>query len=266
MSLTNIGTLITSVPAHFQDSVSNAEKEDVYKFTIADGAPLNLNIVVHDLSGKPINTPTVQLFKDSDGDGKFDRSIDSSENFDSSELDRTINQQVSAETYFAVVAKSNYYHYSYSETYGIDLSTTARPAPGNTIGSNLTGVENQLTFDGIKNNPSGRIDNSNTSDMYALHMGSNEIVTLKLDGLTADADLRVINDKNNNHIVEAGEVVASSIHSGNTSESITLSTIGVLPGDNQSVGAFPGDYFVEVSQFSGVTNYNLHAVATFIPS
>ncbi|MBW4609611.1 MAG: hypothetical protein KME22_21000 [Hassallia sp. WJT32-NPBG1] len=260
MALTNVGTL-TTAPAHFQDSVNTAEAEDVYKFTIADGSPLNLNIAVHDLSGNAINTPRVQLFKDN-GDGSFDRFTDHFESGGSVGIDRAINDQLVGGTYFAVVDKNPF---TTSESYSIDLSTTARPAPGNVIGSNLIGVESALTFDGIHNNPFGGLNNGNTSDMYALHMDSRQVVSLKLDGLSADADLRVINDKNHNRIVDAGEVIASSTHGGSQSESITLSTAGVSPGNNQTTAVLPGDFYVEVSQFSGTTNYDLHAVSTIIP-
>ncbi len=92
----------------------------------------------------------------------------------------------------------------------------------------------------------GSINNSNTSDVYHFStLASSSNFNLSLYGLSADADVRVIRDANHNGIVDAGEEIARSENFGSLSETINLQGLGT------------GDYFVQVYQYSGNTNYTL---------
>jgi hypothetical protein len=71
-----------------------------------------------------------------------------------------------------------------------------------------------------------------------------EGVNLSISGLSSDADIRLIQDTNNNRIVDAGEVIRTSSNGG--------SSIDQISAIEQS-----GNYFVQVYQFSGETNYQL---------
>lgn len=87
--------------------------------------------------------------------------------------------------------------------------------------------------------------NTDEADVYRLNLTSGNL-NLTLAGMTADADVRVIQDINGNSIVDDGEVIASSTLGGSEDEAINLT------------GLAAGDYFVEVSRYSGNTNYNLN--------
>ena len=60
----------------------------------------------------------------------------------------------------------------------------------------------------------------------------------------ADADMRVIEDYNGNNIIDLNEIIDSSINGGSESE-----LISGIEG--------PGDYFLQVYQHSGNTDYQL---------
>ncbi len=82
---------------------------------------------------------------------------------------------------------------------------------------------------------------ADTNDYYRFTVGSQSNFSLGLTGLTADADVQLLNS--------AGSVITSSSLSGSSSESINtqLST---------------GTYYVRVFPFSGDTSYNLSLNAT----
>jgi Bacterial pre-peptidase C-terminal domain len=110
-------------------------------------------------------------------------------------------------------------------------------------------------------NTSGRVGGSDLSDFFRFtldgHYGygdlqgnsSNTNVRLSLTGLSNDADLRVINDRNNNGQVDPGEVIARSTRGSNLSEYLDIG------------GLQNGTYYAEVYQFSGATSYNLDITA-----
>src|SRR4028119_1037121 len=114
--------------------------------------------------------------------------------------------------------------------------------PGNSLltARNVVGVQNgsiRLTeFVGT-----GDID-----DFYRFDINTNSNFSLRLDGLTADADVDLIQDRNRNGVVEDGEVIDYSLESGTIPDVINLSNLA------------PGTYYVQVSSFlDDSTNYNL---------
>jgi len=122
--------------------------------------------------------------------------------------------------------------------------------PGNSLltARNVVGVQNgsiRLTeFVGT-----GDID-----DFYRFDINTNSNFSLLLDGLTADADVDLIQDRNRNGVVEDGEVIGYSLESGTIPDEINLSNLA------------PGTYYVQVSSFlSDSTNYNLTLSATPVP-
>src|SRR5439155_18743239 len=66
-----------------------------------------------------------------------------------------------------------------------------------------------------------------------------------LSGLSANADLQLIKDANGNLVVDSGETLASSAHTGTTAETITKSLAA-------------GTYYVRVfTPVAAATNYSL---------
>ncbi len=102
----------------------------------------------------------------------------------------------------------------------------------------LIGVESQNGF-------VGGVD---ANDFFKFSLSGIRDVTLTLTGLEGDADLKLIKDANNNGILDAGELLASSSRSGSLNESI-----------NQVLGS--GTYFAQVSNSSGNNSYAFRAYA-----
>ena len=122
--------------------------------------------------------------------------------------------------------------------------------PGNSISTarNVVGVENgsiSLTdFVGL----------GDANDFYRFELNTKSNFNLRLDGLRANANVRLIQDRNRNGVVDSGETIDYSIESGTLPDVINVSNLA------------PGTYYVQVSSFLGnSTNYNLNLSATSIP-
>ncbi|MEG4282291.1 S8 family serine peptidase [Microcoleus sp. A006_D1] len=114
--------------------------------------------------------------------------------------------------------------------------------PDNTLATarNVVGVDNGRV------NLSDFVGVGDREDFYKFTLNSNSDLSLRLDGLSADADLEVIQDKNRNGIVDAADIIGSSSNLGATPESINL------------LGLNPGTYYVRVFSYLGAsTKYNL---------
>lgn len=89
----------------------------------------------------------------------------------------------------------------------------------------------------------GYVGDYDTADTYAFSLDFYEGVDIYMTGLTADADIRLIEDRNGNGIVDSGEVVDISSNFGTFSEAVSTD--------------ISGDYLLQVYQHSGNTNYSL---------
>ncbi|MEG3863161.1 S8 family serine peptidase [Microcoleus sp. herbarium12] len=119
--------------------------------------------------------------------------------------------------------------------------------PDNTLATarNVVGVENGRV------NLSDFVGVGDSDDFYRFTLNSNSDLTLRLDGLRADADLQIIQDNNRNGIFEWDEVIGKSFNYDSTPENINL------------LGLNPGTYYVRVYNFfQESTNYNLTIAAT----
>jgi len=92
---------------------------------------------------------------------------------------------------------------------------------------------------------------SDPKDFYRFEINTKSNFSLRLDGLTADADVQLIQDKNGNGVVDSGEVIGSSFQSYNTPDVINVSNLD------------PGTYYAEVySLFKESTDYYMTLYAT----
>lgn len=93
----------------------------------------------------------------------------------------------------------------------------------------------------------GSLDSNNTSEMYRVTVGAGNL-HITLSGMNANADVRLIKDYNNDGVVNANEVIASSAQG-----------YGFTDGTHNTVRG--GTYFIQVSQGQGgygaATNYDL---------
>jgi subtilisin family serine protease len=122
--------------------------------------------------------------------------------------------------------------------------------PGNSLltARNVVGVQNgsiRLTE---------FVGTGDPNDFYRFEINTKSNFSLRLDGLTRDADVKLIQDRNSNGVVNFVEVISSSLNQGTTPEVIDVSKLA------------PGTYYVQVSSFLGnSTNYNLTLSATPVP-
>lgn len=122
--------------------------------------------------------------------------------------------------------------------------------PGNSLSTarNVVGVENGSI------NLTDFVGLGDSSDFYRFDINTKSNFNLRLDGLRADADVKLIQDRNRNGVVDSGEVIRYSLNIGTIPDVINVSNLA------------PGTYYVQVSSFSNnSTNYNLNLSATSIP-
>lgn len=234
MSNYDIGTLDSNVVSKNGFHLSSNHPTDVFEFDISGTRTINLSLT-NITAGDDAD---LNLYRDSNNNGIFDSSdlrVASSSHFDNN--DELINYRASSGTYFAQVERYDFGS-SGSVHYDLDMSATSSNM------GNLVNAEYQvgdLSGDVLRR---GYVGSDDTADTYAFSLDFYEGTNISLSGLSSDADIRLIRDSNNNGIVDANEVIESSTGLGSRSESIT--------GIDTS-----GDYFVQVYQYSGNTNYTL---------
>ena len=134
---------------------------------------------------------------------------------------------------------------SFSVSYEINVSADTEINTGNTDiedtnTEDITNIEQDFGTSLIE---TGNINDDNTSDIYTLSVVSGEVIDITLSGLTNDADLRILQDSNADGVVDDNEIYAISENVETNSENISLNE--------------QGDYFIEVYQFEGSTDYTL---------
>jgi len=119
--------------------------------------------------------------------------------------------------------------------------------PGNSLSTarNVVGVQNGSI------NLTDFVGTGDLSDFYRFDINTRSNFNLRLDGLRGE--VKLIQDRNRNGVVDVGETIDSSANSGKVSDVINVPNLA------------PGTYYVEVYTFSGSTNYNLNLSATSIP-
>lgn len=227
------------------DDIFSDGPEDIYQFSI-DNQNRNINLTLRDIASG--QNATLQLYRDVNGNGRWDATDQSQGLLASSgnpgNGDESINYRGAATggTYFARV-----YNYGSGSTYRLDFSGTLANGSSYDRASNLlprevvVGVLSDRTI-------TSSVGNSNTTNTYAFSVSAPFFQRTKVDfalnGLSSNADMRLIKDSNNNRIVDRGEVIASSTAGGISAEKISTSLSS-------------GNYYLQVYQYSGNTNYSL---------
>ena len=103
--------------------------------------------------------------------------------------------------------------------------------------------------------------NSEFSDrFYKIKSDGIGTLNVTLDNLTADANMRLIYDANNNGIIDADEVIATSTNTGTTSESFNLSN---LAAGNYYIDVYATNYLDSFGNKVNIkTSYNLNTTLT----
>ncbi|WOD40809.1 pre-peptidase C-terminal domain-containing protein [Nodosilinea sp. E11] len=207
----------------YTDFVGSTDPNDYYRFNLT--APGDFQLTLNGLSADA----DVQLLNSS---GSVIQSSTAS-----GTTPELITRNLSAGTYYARVLPFN------GDT-NYNLSLTIDQA-GNSLGTarnigNLSGTRTYTDF----------VGNTDPNDYYRFSLSSLSNFNASLTGLSANADIRLIQDVNNNGIVDSGDVLTSSTRGGNANDALNVARLG------------PGNYFVNVSQFSGNTNYTLRLSTT----
>lgn len=227
----NLGILNPNgAPKLTSNFVGNTDPRDIFSFTLGNASKLNAALT------NMSQDADLRVYRDVDNNGLLNTAIDTliSSSTRGGNADDSVNIRLDAGNYLAEVAR-----FSTSNTnYQLRLSATS-PA------SNLLPTEvNVGALNGIRTfNDS--VGDTDTSDVYRFRVAASGNFRLDLTGLAADADVRLIQDFNNNKVVNPGDVLASSTAGSTTPESIDVFL---------SAGV---NYFAQVYQFSGDTSYTL---------
>ena len=232
--------VISSTPTTYKDWLDSEDTDDYYKFSLSN---TNLYLKLDSLS----NAANVQLLKlNSD---KTTTLISSSSGSNATNNVREFHNLASG-TYVVRVYRGSvdtYYNLSLAESSG-PQAFKFDDDPGENLGT--AELQSSATFSRQQKVSPQEIDNFNRlvedlNDFYRFAVTESGVFTAKLTGLTGDADVRLIQDKNNNGVIEQGEVIAWQWERGTADESIRSFL-------------HPGTYFLQVMSYNNQTaNYNL---------
>ncbi len=211
----NMGSLVGS--RTFTDWVGSTDTNDYYRFDIGTASNFNLNLtgLSADADVQLLNSAGTIL------QGAYAGGTSS----------EYISRQLSAGTYYARV-----YRFSGDTTYNLALNATPLDYAGNILST----ARNIGTLSGTRSFTDwvGSVD---TNDYYRFDVSTTRNFSLSLTGLSADANVRLLNS--------AGTVLQGAYLTGNSAESIS-----------RQLGA--GTYYAQVYRASGNTNYSLSLSAT----
>ena len=202
-----------SGPQTFNDWVGSSDANDYYRFVLLSSS--NLSLVLSGLSADA----DLQLLSSSG-------SVIAGSYNGGSTTDN-ISTSLSAGTYYARV-----FQYSGDTNYTLTgNATNANDGAGNT-----TGAANDLGSLSGSQVVNDWVGSSDTNDYYRFVLSTGSNVGLVLGGLSADADLQLLDG--------SGSVISGSYNGGSSMDSITASLSA-------------GTYYARVFQYSGDTNYTL---------
>jgi Flp pilus assembly protein TadD len=213
-----VGTLTAT--QSFSDWVGSVDIDDYYSFNVTTPSNFSLS-----LTGLTANAD-VQLLNSS---GTVITTAAAT-----GSTSESITSLLSAGTYYARV-----YQFSGDTTYGLSLTALPVDNAGNTLAT--ARAVGTLTATQSFSDWVGSVD---TNDYYSFNVGTQSNLTLSLTGLSADADVQLLNS--------SGTVITTSAAGGSSSESIT-----------RQLSA--GTYYARVYRYSGDTTYGLSLNATALP-
>ena len=211
---------VGSTTTTYTDWVGSTDTNDYYRFSLANSGNFNLG-----LTGMTADAD-VQLLNSS---GSL---IASSAN--GGTTSESITRQLSAGTYYIRV-------YPYSGSTNYNLAVSAVPLTPVDLAGNTLATARAITVGSSTTTYTDWVGSTDTNDYYRFSLANSGNFNLGLTGMTADADVQLLNS--------SGSLIASSANGGTTSESIT-----------RQLSA--GTYYIRVYPYSGSTNYNLAVSAT----
>ncbi|HEY9632537.1 MAG TPA: C2 family cysteine protease [Coleofasciculaceae cyanobacterium] len=219
---------ITPSPQTFKDWVGSLDTNDYYSFSLSGRSSFNLK-----LDGMTANAD-VRLLNSS---GKVVAS-------------GIAGNTGAAESINSTLEKGNYYIQVFpvgtaSTYYNLSVSATPVDYAGNTI----TDARN-ITVNSIPTTYQDWVGSADLNDSYRFTLSNSSDLKLTLNGLSADADVKLLQLDSTGKTIQVGGQLGVSATSGTTAEAINLNSLAA------------GTYVIQVYQFSGDTYYNVSLSAT----
>ena len=219
--------------------VGNSDPDDFYTINLSTNSIFNVS--VDNLSADA----DLYVIQDSNGNGSVENEeVVAASEFADNTPEQIANLALNAGNYFVRVQQ-----FEGDTPYNLNLSATPANIPldnaGNTPGTarDIGILSNTQTF-------SDFVGNVDVDDYYRFSTNGTTDFSLTLNGLSADADVFLVLDENNNNVIDENEEFQISANEGTSPEEINV------------VGLPAGTYFAHVYQFNGDTNYNLALSAT----
>lgn len=237
----DLGTISGTLPA-ISEYVGSADTIDYYKFILATQSDLDLEL--SDLTGDA----DVRLIRDANNNGLVDDDDDDEEVLEISDALGDEDEYIFAPD----LAAGNYFieveQFDGEVTYDLLLNATASTTPPDNAGDSLGEARNLGTLNGTLPTITDAVNNRDGQDFYEFTLNETSTFNLSLSGLTADADVYLIRDADNDDEIDAGETIAASTRAAGD-ETITINLEA-------------GNYIAQVSSAQGNTNYSLGVSAT----
>lgn len=237
----DLGTISGTLPT-ISEYVGSADTIDYYKFTLDTQSDLDLEL--SDLTGDA----DVRLIRDANNNGVVDDDDDDEEVLEISDALGDDDEYIFAPD----LAAGNYFieveQFDGEVTYDLLLNATASTTPADNAGDSLGEARNLGTLNATPLTITDAVNNRDEQDFYDFTLNETSTFNLSLSGLTADADVYLIRDADNDDEIDAGERIAASTRAAGD-ETITINLEA-------------GNYIAQVSSAQGNTNYSLGVSAT----
>ncbi len=225
---------INTSPQVFTDTVSSLEANDLYSFDFKGRSSFDLT-----LDGLSADAD-VKLLRDNNGNGKFEKDEIIAYSNNAGKLAESIHTDLAKGTYYIEV-----YPYGNIQT---DYRLTVSSVPFDSAG-NTSKDAREVAVDSQTKSISDWVGKLDSKDYYKFNLGNTSDLNIVVDGLSADADLRLLSSQ--------GNILASSVNIGTLNEAIAKTLVA-------------GTYYVEVNSYNNSeTFYNLNlsaSLAQIIPN
>ena len=204
------------------DTLSPLESNDLYSFNLKGRSSFNLS-----LDGLSADAD-VKVIQDKNRNGKLDKDEKIAYSNNGGRLAESINTDLAAGNYYIEI-----YSYDNTET---NYRLTVRGVPFDSAGNSLNNAR-EIAVDAQTKSITDWVGKTDSQDYYKFNIANNSDFEVVVDGLSAEADLRLLSGK--------GNILLSSLNSGAASESITQTLV-------------PGNYYLKVYSYNNSeTYYNL---------
>lgn len=228
----NLGD-VTNQTKTITDFVGEVDGEDFYQITLSVASNLQINVDGLDQGDVALAIGRKLVATDVDLDYLSSSNEDAAE---SEAIDITL---LPAGEYFIRVTRV-----SGNTSYSMKVTASTASMPADKAGNSVASAFNlgEVVTTASTTDFIGSID---PTDLYRFSLANVAGLTVDLEQLSADADLEMYYDENNNGQLEASERLARSSSSGSVDEQMSFAGLAI------------GTYFVRVAQFEGDTDYTL---------